>query len=159
VRFLGCTLWSDFELLGDPEVAMAHAALAMNDYNQIRVAPAYRRLKPADTRLIHRQSMTWLRAALDDGREAKGSTVVITHNAPSRSCLGGREAVEPFHAAYLSDLDELILEAKPDLWIYGHLHLSVDVMVGETRVLSNQKGYPFEECANFEPDKVVEVGA
>src|SRR3954470_22041676 len=39
VRFLGCTLWTDFELFGDRARCMAAAQSAMNDFRRIRVEP------------------------------------------------------------------------------------------------------------------------
>lgn len=40
VVFLGCTLWTDFELFGDPRVAGSHATQWMTDYRKIRVNPS-----------------------------------------------------------------------------------------------------------------------
>jgi predicted phosphohydrolase len=45
VVFLGCTLWTDFKLFGDPRVAGYFATQYMNDYKRIRVSPSYRKLR------------------------------------------------------------------------------------------------------------------
>jgi hypothetical protein len=66
-------------------------------------------------------------------------------------------------AAYASDLTELITRTTPDVWIYGHTHLSEDGYLGRTRMISNSKGYgpwhPNEtwDNADFDPRKVVEI--
>lgn len=39
VRFLGCTLWTDFELFGGRQESMAAAQAVMNDFRLIRVDP------------------------------------------------------------------------------------------------------------------------
>jgi predicted phosphohydrolase len=40
VVFLGCTLWTDFELFGNPRVAGFYATQSMTDYRKIRVSPS-----------------------------------------------------------------------------------------------------------------------
>jgi hypothetical protein len=67
-------------------------------------------------------------------------------------------------SAYRSDLRELIIRERPDLWIFGDAHESSDQMVGETRGVTNAKGYdllpPAERsCHNplFDPKLVVEI--
>jgi hypothetical protein len=42
VRFVGCTLWTDYELFGDPAEDMAHAEIAMTDYETIAYRPGVR---------------------------------------------------------------------------------------------------------------------
>jgi hypothetical protein len=42
IRFVGCTLWTDFELAGDPDTAMAQAENAMNDFRSIAYRPGVR---------------------------------------------------------------------------------------------------------------------
>jgi len=70
-RFLGCTLWSDMELLGDPHVASIAAADAMNDYRLIRHSKTYRRLSPKDTRMYHFRSVRKLTEFLKFGEPEK----------------------------------------------------------------------------------------
>lgn len=60
VRFLGCTLWTDFDLFGDRLQSAAAAQAAMNDFKLIRVAPKYRRFGPGDARTLHLRSVRWL---------------------------------------------------------------------------------------------------
>jgi hypothetical protein len=85
VMFLGCTLWTDFEWLGDPRVAGGHATERMTDYRVIRVSPVYRKLRSIDSAAIHRKSLKWLKAAFvhDAGRKI----VVVTHHGPSAQSL------------------------------------------------------------------------
>ena len=47
VRFLGCTLWTDFDLFGERIRSAAAAHAAMNDFRLIRVSPRFRREQPA----------------------------------------------------------------------------------------------------------------
>ena len=84
-------------------------------------------------------------------------TIVVTHHAPSPRSIPPHHAGNPLNAAFVSNLDGLIERARVPLWIHGHTHHNVDYVVGSTRVLSNQRGYPDERLAGFDPALVVEV--
>lgn len=153
VRFLGCTLWTDFGLLGadSRELAMLEAKATMTDYKKIRMNPAYRKLTPAATYAFHRSSLSWLESRLAE--PFHGKTVVITHHAPSALSIG--DSGELINAAYGSSLDNFIRSNPIDLWIHGHTHRCVDYYIGKTRIVSNQRGYPGENTGAFDPALVV----
>jgi predicted phosphodiesterase len=155
VRFLGCTLWTDFELFGERAVSAAAAQGVMNDFRKIRVEPGYRRLTPSDVMAMHRRSLRWLTERLD--APFAGPTVVVTHAAPGLRSVRPSRRRDPLTAAYASDL-EWMMDGRAALWIHGHTHFCCDYEVGGTRVLSNQRGYPGEDTGAFDPALVVEVG-
>lgn len=156
VRFLGCTLWTDFELFGERHNSMAAAQAAMNDFRLIRVDPEYRRFRPADARVSHLISLDWLVRMLETPFD--GPTVVITHHAPSLRSVNPPYREHPATPAYASDL-EYLLDGRAAMWIHGHTHVCLDYEVGGTRVLSNQRGYAdVDEVAGFDPEFVVELG-
>jgi predicted phosphodiesterase len=155
VRFLGCTLWTDFELFGERHGSMAAAQAAMNDFRLIRVDPDYRRFRPADARVSHMVSRDWLMRTLDAPFD--GPTVVITHHAPSLRSVNELYREHPATPAYASDL-EYLLDGRVSLWIHGHTHVCVDYEVGGTRVFSNQRGYPEYAVDGFDPARCVEIG-
>lgn len=154
VRFLGCTLWTDFSLFGDPRIAGYEATQTMTDYKRIRVSPSYRRLRSIDTAAIHDRSRRWLESQL---RESSSDIVVVTHHAPSRKSLHGFRHDDLLSAAFVSDLEEFLIRSKARLWIHGHLHSTSDYTLGKTRVLCNPRGYPDEYNNQFVPNLVVEV--
>jgi len=156
VRFLGCTLWSDFAIGGDAVAAMELARARMNDYDKIRLSPRYRRLRPTDTAARFADSVRWLDAAL---AHDAGRTVVVTHHAPSARSLDPAFGPDPINGAFASDLEDLILRRKPAVWIHGHTHLCVDYTIGGTRVVSNQRGYPHMPVGGFDPGRIVELTA
>jgi Icc-related predicted phosphoesterase len=145
VVVLGATLWTDFELHGKTirDEAMEAAAELMSDYQVIRADSTHRRLTPADTIALHLQSREWLREQLS--QVEKGAiVVVVTHHAPSaRSLVPGREH-ELFSAAYASNLEPLIAEFRPALWVHGHTHWISSYRLHGTRVVSHPFGYPHE---------------
>jgi predicted phosphodiesterase len=179
VRFLGCTLWTDFclhivdpgfpggapTLLSDRFRAMAESQRYVVDYTAIRVAAqpgtsmfASRRIQPIDTLLIHRRHRSWLRRKLAE--HFSGPTVVVTHHAPHRNSLAPKYAEEWTSAAYVTELRDEFFDV-PALWVHGHTHTSFDYQVGNCRVLCNPRGYvdwngDFEN-RDFNPAFVVEI--
>ena len=43
------------------------------------------------------------------------------------------------------------------VWIHGHTHHSVDYMIGSTRIVANQRGYPDQVETGFRPEMVVDI--
>ena len=168
VLFAGTTLWTDFALNGDPEAGMRDAGTTMNDYRRIRHMNYERRLRPVDTFARHRRSRAFIEGLLLAPREQP--LVVVTHHAPCAAGLPpyrggpGSPPADPVAPAYASDLTELMdRERAPALWIFGHTHISADMEIGRTRVVSNSKGYGpgFGASAwdntGFDPSLVVRI--
>lgn len=155
VTFLGCTLWTNFRLFGDPISAGYRAMQKMNDYRKIRVSPQYSRLRSRDTAMIHQKSFSWLQANFDRSKTSK--IVAITHHAPSKKSVPSHYLQDLLTAAYASNLDDAIAKSSVNLWIHGHLHHSVDYCIGNTRIVSNPRGYPQEFNPQFDPGFIVEI--
>jgi Icc-related predicted phosphoesterase len=160
VRFLGATLWTDFRLFGDDEraAAMREAEAVMTDYKRIRLAEKrYRKLRSADTARFHSLHRTWLTEKLNE--PFAGTTVVITHMAPSLRSVAERFSSDLTSASYASRLDSLV--EKADLWIHGHMHDSFDYCIGACRVVCNPCGYKTRdgrpENEEFDSGFVVEL--
>lgn len=177
VRFLGCTLWTDFqlprhngqgELDADIAGALASANLQLNDFQLIQVeAPAsrmnrprqFRRLLQAeDTMAQHWVDRDWLRKRLAEPHD--GTTVVVTHHAPSVGSVAARYHGDPLAPAFVSDLPDALFEA-PSIWIHGHTHTSADYEREGCRVVSNPRGYKQKdgtiENKHFVPNLVIQV--
>jgi len=153
--FLGCTLWTDFQLSHDPETAMQVAEGFMSDYNIIEFRSENRVLRARDTARLHGESVAWLRQALAKCDRAR--TVVVTHHAPSPRSEPLSQADSPLKSAFASNLDSLVEASGVPLWIHGHTHYNVDYVMGSTRVLTNQRGYPEEISKGFNPSLIVEI--
>jgi 3',5'-cyclic AMP phosphodiesterase CpdA len=157
VRFLGCTLWSDFDADGaeNRERSMRVCARVVNDFRHVRFDGEDRTFAPGDARRLHLRSRSWLEERL--GEPHDGDTVVITHHAPM---LRGGAPPGPMRAiagAFASDLSALMGGDRAKLWIFGHTHRAADTDVRGTRVLSNPRGYAHEPVAEFDPSCVVDV--
>ncbi len=155
VRFLGCTLWTDFNLLGNPSLAESIASVQMNDYKRIRKSPEYSRFSPRDSAVVHHDSIQWLQQRLDEAWG--GPTVIVTHHAPSVRSIPVRFKGDTLNAAFASDLEPLVTGSNSTLWIHGHLHRAVDYRINDTRIICNPRGYPGEFETWFNPSLVIEV--
>lgn len=170
VRFLGCSLWTDFNASNDFDFALARASQVLNDYRLISVPKVeinewwpsgsvdstwqYEPLKPEHTLAIHRLSREWLERKLSE--DFNGKTVVITHHGPSPECQHPNYSVDAISANFWSDIEELMTYA--DVWVYGHSHANIDVYVNDCRLICNQRGYPFiENVAGFDPKLFIEI--
>ncbi|OLU16989.1 hypothetical protein BVH01_10535 [Pseudomonas sp. PA1(2017)] len=153
VRFIGCTAWTDFRAFGSFPLNVLNAQSSMNDYRVIRLEPGFRRLRASDTQAIADESRSWL---LEQARVPfAGKTVVVTHHAPLLRLLPSWPDYGGLDAAYANEWIEFLSE-KIDLWIFGHTHHAVDVVIDGTRFVSNPRGYPGEQ-SGFRADLVIEL--
>jgi predicted phosphodiesterase len=159
VRFLGCTLWSDFDYGGPNERAasMAVCARVVRDYRLILDRGGTQPITPPDTRAVHLTSREWLERRTEQRRD--GPTVVISHHAPLVFERPRDRALRALAGAFASDLGGLIDAGHENLWIFGHTHRAADIDVGGTRVISNPRGYPHEPVAAFDPAMTVELSS
>ena len=149
VRFIGTTLWTDFDALSPPAAAPGSpltpllkardkAFRAANFY--LRKALTTRKGQPLLAEPVREQALVcqaWLRAAL--ATPFDGTTVVITHFAPSLRSADPRYGLTPGTAGFCNALDELLPQAS--LWLHGHLHCPSDYVSQGCRVVANPLGY------------------
>jgi len=136
VRFLGCCLWTDYELYGTRERSMQMARRFMHDHTVIRAAES-EWFMPEHALAEHEQSFAWLQEQLVTPFD--GHTVVVTHHGVAPASVHPRYRDDPVNAGFVSDLRHIIDLA--DIWIHGHVHDSFDYRVGEARVIANPRGY------------------
>ena len=152
VRFLGCTLWTDYSLVPRAERAgVIEQSRARNpDYALIRHGE--RNFAPEDAIELCTRHRRWLEARLEE--PYAGTTVVITHFAPHPGSIAPVYANHPANPAFVLDLEPMMGRAA--LWIHGHTHTRFDYGVRGTRVVCNPRGYPGEPTG-FRPDWIIEL--
>jgi hypothetical protein len=170
VRFIGSTLWADFDAVAGQEADLAkqlqargRAFRAANYY--LAKNTTFRKGEPILAEGQREMSLScqdWLRAALTEAFD--GPTVAVTHYAPSLRSADPRYGVSPGTAGFCNSMDDMIPYA--DLWMHGHLHCANDYLVeGEAggvrrtcRVVANPLGYASKgEQAAFRPELVIEL--
>ena len=165
VRFLGCTLWTDFKQPGMTQTeSMLAVRRSLNDYTLIRTEKG--KLRPYQTLADHEHSRAWLETEL--AKEFEGPTVVVTHHAPHFRSIHRRFVGNPINGGFVSDLTPLLGQA--DLWLHGHVHNGFDYQEDGCRVVANPAGYVLNylaatannelrfENGRFDPHLVLEVG-
>ncbi|UOD50271.1 metallophosphoesterase [Orrella daihaiensis] len=157
VRFLGCTLWTDFRLFGDARrtFCVNAASVGLNDFRWIK--DGGRKLLPEQTARWHADHVRWLQEQLK--KSFPGKTVVVTHHLPSARSVAERYKLDVLSACFASELDHLF--GPMALWIHGHTHDSVDYELAGTRVICNPRGCAYNvgrpENPAFDPGLVIEV--
>jgi predicted phosphodiesterase len=162
VRFVGTTLWTDFDALAAqaPDTTRAlkqrHKAFrAANFY--LPKAQATRRGQPLlaeGWRELGLESQAWLREAL--AQPFDGTTVVVTHFAPSLRSADPRYGLTPGTAGFCNALDDLLPRAQ--YWLHGHLHCPQDYVAEGCRVVANALGYARKgEQEGFLPHLVLKI--
>ncbi|UVC06793.1 metallophosphoesterase [Rhizobium sp. TH2] len=153
----GATLWTDFELMGSRDLAMRQCGELMNDYHAINWSKKpFSALRPMHAVRKHVESRRFLAGFLDENRDRK--TVVVTHHAPSVKSIAPRFSESIYSAAFASDLEGMIADRGPDLWVHGHVHHKLDYRIGSTRVICNPRGYYGDaNFADFDIGMVVEI--
>lgn len=174
VRFVGTTLWSDFDALavGLPTVTQQLAARekafrAANYY--LRKYSTLRDGQPMlaeDLRAMALDCQQWLRETLETPFD--GKTAVVTHFAPSLRSADPRYGLTPGTAGFCNALDAMLPLA--DVWMHGHLHCLNDYVVETARpergdgavhrcrVVANPLGYEKKgEQEDFRPELVIEI--
>ncbi len=170
VRLIGTTLWSDFDALAPVNTGGANQSGApltqqlRSREKAFRAANFYLR-KTGTTRYgmpmlaeaVREQALLcqqWLAQAL--AVPFDGTTVVVTHFAPSLLSTDPRYGRTPGSAGFCNALDHLLGGAQ--YWLHGHLHAPSNYLKNGCRVVANPLGYARKgEQGAFQPCACIEV--
>ena len=83
--------------------------------------------------------------------------IVVTHHLPSPMSVHEKYEGDDLNRFFLCDVEDVIKEKQPRLWVHGHTHESCDYTIFRTRVVCNPFGYPHELNPNFDSHFVIEV--
>lgn len=155
VNFLGCTLWTDFNLFGDSRKDGYQCQQVMTDYKKIRLSPRFSKIRSIDIFSIHRKSLNWLTNKLSELEGQKN--IVVTHHAPSLRSVPDYYKDNVISAAYASNLENVIEKHNPRAWIHGHLHNSSNYQIKKTQVVCNPRGYSDERNHEFDDNFIIEI--
>jgi predicted phosphodiesterase len=151
VRFLGCTMWTDYEIGNKGGHSPANTQLAkiacgqmLADHKLIRgIADPQFAFTVQDALMLHKADRVWLAAQL--AIPFNGKTVVITHHGPHIKSIDAKYKGNSLNAGFVSDLSALM--PNVDVWIHGHVHDNFDYHVATSkthncRVVVNPGSYP-----------------
>ena len=160
VLFAGTTLWTDYDLYGNVPLAKIRAQEGLSDYTYIRYGDTGEmphRFSPDKANTEHLLARSFLVETLKDRTEQK--SVVVSHHAPSEKSILPMYSHDDLNPCYASRLEYFMLDLNPNIWFHGHMHNSVDYMIGDTRVIANPRGYPMKADRNpkWNSDLLIEI--
>lgn len=75
--------------------------------------------------------------------------IVLTHHLPSSMSIAERFEDSDLNRFFLCDMEDVMKEKQPKLWLHGHTHDSADYTIFRTQVVCNPFGYPHEPNPAF----------
>ena len=139
VAILGAALWTDYALTGAVGSSMIRASQALNDHHLIRNGGDV--FRTVDALEIHRKTVAWLSVEVPRARSDSDVVIVMTHHAPIPDAIPPKYQGNDLSPAFASDLREQIKKWRPDVWVWGHTHHSMQTILGRTLLVSAQRGY------------------
>lgn len=136
-RFLGATMWQPHPKPGEPSRSISDHYCIVNFHNEAK------------------RQFAEFEAFLK--KELRAGDIVVTHHTPSyQSCAEEFQGYQSNRWFHTPEVEPLILERKPSIWIHGHTHSPFDYQLGTTRIICNPRGYPGEDV-DFNPKLLVDL--
>lgn len=130
VTFIGTPLWTNFR--NSPRLAMLAKGLISD----------FRWYSPKECMERGIDAQQWLKQEYEN---TTGKKVIVTHWLPAVECISDRFNTpnnEDLNSYFANDMGGWIKELTDvPFWFFGHTHDSVDIMLGECRVVANPAGY------------------
>lgn len=141
VKFIGSTLWTDYNLTNSQKESMNYAEMYMNDFRHISFEGFINGMPNKAQKFleIHTESLEYVITEMSIPYD--GQTVVVTHHCPSPGSIHEKYSNSPLNPAFTSDLNHIITKLSPNYWIHGHTHTSFDYKIEDTRIICNPMGY------------------
>lgn len=146
IKFIGATLWTDFN---GKEVNFFDVKNTSNDFKYIKSAHnGYTKYKPKHWLSEHIADINWIKKEVKNSNDM--DTIVITHHAPYKSAIDPVDDPKNIYSKfYTSEQDDFIKDNKNiKMWIHGHIHYPFDFQLGDTRIFSNPQDYSLSEDKN-----------
>lgn len=145
VTFIGATLWTDFH--SDP-IAELTAKSMINDFRVI---------KDFSTSICIQENIKHKKFIKDAHATLSGKKIIVSHFLPAQACTSPRFRNQgALNKYFANDMDEYISDLGIT-WLFGHTHDSIDIDLGNSRLVANPYGYSREVNPNFEWSKIIEV--
>jgi predicted phosphodiesterase len=155
VRFIGCTLWSNFDLAPNPKEYAETIGSRISDFYEISKLSGnrIRKFTPEDCTQLNEESRAFLRNELSTPCDAR--IVVVTHFMPSPRSIHPRYQGNVLNPYFCCNCENL-MGSQVTLWIHGHTHDSMNYTHNGTRVVANPRGYN-DENRNFNNQLIIQL--
>ncbi|MDE6095284.1 MAG: metallophosphoesterase [Muribaculaceae bacterium] len=133
------------------------------EYLTERCVSDFKRIRSGEFRLTakrfneeHLRCRAFIQNAVSDSMAKK--IIVATHHVPSFELMSPEFDKSSINGAFTVELGNYIARSPMDYWIYGHSHRNIDKTIGNTKCVSNQLGYVFQnEHSSFHRNAVIEL--
>src|SRR5574344_220 len=149
IVFVGCILFTDFDLFSSRALSQEIVRRNLNDYRYVKIYKhnILTKLIPDYTLNCHIKSKRYINKICKEFSDKK--IIIITHHAPSILSVQYRYKTDLLSAAFASNLESLIEKNKNIiLWCHGHCHNNADYKIFNTRIIANPLGY-YDENPDF----------
>lgn len=149
IDFICSTLWSKVP----PEVTMAVGS-GLLDFRAIYFGD--QRITVSDYNELHAAAFAFVQKSIEESQA--GKKIVVTHHVPSFVAITDDFRDSPLASGFTTELGNWISNTNIDYWIYGHSHRSIEISIGQTKLLSNQLGYlTMGEGEGYLPNKAITI--
>lgn len=127
----------------------------MNDFSLIKYNGKPFTATPYN--MLHERDLAFIKEAVS--KSTATHKVVVSHHVPSYLLVAKEFKGSSLESGFTVDLTDYIASSGIDLWVYGHSHRSIEKVIGNTRMASNQVGYAVygEHGKNFAGDRSVDL--
>lgn len=148
--FIFSTLWSKISVENQWQIEKGVSDFQVIKYKDYRFSTE-------QFNLLHEQCLRFITSELHRNHTSK--TIVVTHHVPTFLNYPEKYKGDVLNESFAVELFDLIEDAKPDYWIYGHHHHNTpDFLIGKTQMRTNQLGYvKYGEHRSFDNGKTLNV--
>jgi Icc-related predicted phosphoesterase len=133
VEFILSPLWAKINPMAEYIIQSRVSDFKLIKYNK-------QLLTPGVFNRLHEESVSFLKSSFENSAALK--RIVVTHHLPSELCMAAEFKGSILNGAFVSNLDDLVLESGASYWIYGHSHRNTgERTIGNTKLVCNQLGY------------------
>lgn len=142
IKFIGATLWSNFELEGihKKEECMQWSKFNIADFSYIfdkNEHNKYVTITPERMDSLNKEACEFIKSELEDNK-FNGVTVVVSHFAPHKNSVF-KDYNNKMNGYWVNHLENLV--GISNYWLHGHTHHSFNYKVGNTNVICNPRGF------------------
>lgn len=152
VIFFGSCLYTNF---GNDPLAENMAQYGISDFRRIKGATT------AGYTANYTEEVENIENFYNVATDNKLKKVIVTHFLPAYECISERFRTADnvgINKYFANNLGNYIATLSDTTWLFGHTHDSVDMHIGDTRMLCNPMGYFGHEMnPNFNPKMVFDV--
>lgn len=149
IDLIATTLWAYIDLRDAFQTESA-----ITDFRRIRHGS-----EPLDWVRFNEEHYRCFRFLEQSVKQSKAKHIIVaTHYVPSFELLASEFKGSPLNGAFTVELGDYIAASPIEYWIYGHSHRNIDKVIGNTRCVSNQLGYVFNnEHLSFRSERNIVI--